>query len=219
MSKTNEIVSKKSSEDKGSPEESSVEGPSNTTVKAPKNSETKIAGSGPATDQGARPVGPLTPGKIQVPIPNNYHSPYSNFPFRVSPHYGPPPPPPATFLSHPAVHHSMTKAANPHKYTDVSVLNDPVPDMRRNRGGVMEIFPEKLHRMLEETERDGHSDVVSFFGHGRAFAIHKPRRFASEIMSQYFKQTRLTSFQRQLNVSVDPKVLHTPGGNIFCLTL
>jgi hypothetical protein len=87
--------------------------------------------------------------------------------------------------------------ANPYQYTDVSNLNDPVPDTRRNRGGVTEPFPEKLHRMLEQTERDGLSDVVSFFSHGRAFAIHKPKRFQTEIMPIYFKQTRLTSFQRQ----------------------
>ncbi len=87
--------------------------------------------------------------------------------------------------------------SNPYNYADVSNLSDPIPDTRRNRGGVTEPFPEKLHRMLEQTERDGLTDVVSFFTHGRAFAIHKPKRFQTEIMPTYFKQTRLTSFQRQ----------------------
>ena len=82
-------------------------------------------------------------------------------------------------------------------YRDASNLNDPIPDTRRNRGGVTEPFPEKLHRMLEQTETEGLTDVVSFFCHGRAFAIHKPRRFSEEIMPRFFKQTRLTSFQRQ----------------------
>jgi hypothetical protein len=54
--------------------------------------------------------------------------------------------------------------------------------------------------MLEATEREGLADVVSFFSHGRAFAIHKPRRFVQEIMPRFFRQTRLTSFQRQLNL-------------------
>jgi hypothetical protein len=54
--------------------------------------------------------------------------------------------------------------------------------------------------MLEVTEREGLADVVSFFSHGRAFAIHKPRRFVQEIMPRFFRQTRLTSFQRQLNL-------------------
>jgi len=86
------------------------------------------------------------------------------------------------------------------EYRDASLLLDPPPDARRNRGGVTEPFPEKLHRMLSDVERDGITDVVSFFSHGRAFAIHKPRRFVREIMPHYFRQTRLTSFQRQLNL-------------------
>lgn len=88
-------------------------------------------------------------------------------------------------------------ASNPYRYTDVSHVSDPVPDTRRNRGGVSEPFPEKLHRMLEHAEREGLADVVSFFRHGRAFAIHKPKRFVSDVLPQFFKQTRLTSFQRQ----------------------
>eukprot|EP00980_Cylindrotheca_fusiformis_P030324 scaffold24656_cov181-Cylindrotheca_fusiformis.AAC.1 len=54
--------------------------------------------------------------------------------------------------------------------------------------------------MLEHTEAEGLTDVVSFFSHGRAFAIHKPRRFVSEIMPKFFRQSRFTSFQRQLNL-------------------
>jgi hypothetical protein len=54
--------------------------------------------------------------------------------------------------------------------------------------------------MLEQTELEGLSDVVSFFSHGRAFAIHKPRRFVAEVMNRFFRQSRFTSFQRQLNL-------------------
>jgi hypothetical protein len=77
---------------------------------------------------------------------------------------------------------------------------DPIPDTHRNRGGVTEPFPEKLHRMLETCEREGKGDVASFFKHGRAFAIHKPRRFVAEVMPRFFRQSKLTSFQRQLNL-------------------
>ena len=118
-------------------------------------------------------------------------------PFRVPMHYMQPPK-----VLHPQTH-SLTKAVRPDQYTDVSTFKDPIPDTNRNKGGVTEMFPQKLHRMLEETEREGKSDVVSFFSHGRAFAIHKPRRFINEVMPIFFKQTRLTSFQRQLNVSFD----------------
>jgi len=71
---------------------------------------------------------------------------------------------------------------------------------RRMRGGVIEPFPEKLHRLLLEVESAGRSDVISFVANGRAFAIHKPDKFFKEIVPLYFRQSRLSSFKRQLNL-------------------
>ncbi len=88
-------------------------------------------------------------------------------------------------------------------YFDVSKLDDPDPvhvKNRRPRGGIIEPFPEKLHRMLREAEEAGETDVISFFPHGRAFAIHHDERFCREVMPRYFKLSRLSSFQRQLNL-------------------
>lgn len=73
-------------------------------------------------------------------------------------------------------------------------------DGRSLRGGVVEPFPEKLHRLLQESEAAGLSDVISFVANGRAFAIHKPERFFKEIVPQYFRHKRLSSFKRQLNL-------------------
>jgi len=71
---------------------------------------------------------------------------------------------------------------------------------RRMRGGVIEPFPEKLHRLLLEVEAAGRSDVISFVANGRAFAIQKPDKFFKEIVPLYFRQSRLSSFKRQLNL-------------------
>jgi HSF-type DNA-binding len=71
---------------------------------------------------------------------------------------------------------------------------------RRMRGGVIEPFPEKLHRLLSEVETAGRGDVISFVANGRAFAIHKPDKFFKEIVPLYFRQSRLSSFKRQLNL-------------------
>lgn len=68
------------------------------------------------------------------------------------------------------------------------------------RGGVIEPFPEKLYRLLRETESAGSSDIISFVADGRAFAIHKPELFFRDIIPQYFRQSRLSSFKRQLNL-------------------
>jgi hypothetical protein len=123
--------------------------------------------------------------------------PFFSYPF---PPYGPPgmpmpgvPP----MVPPPGVEQPNASAGG---YTDRSTMPDPPPDTRRNRGGVTEPFPDRLHRMLEASEREGLADVVSFFIHGRAFAIHKPKRFAEEVMPRFFRQTKLTSFQRQLNL-------------------
>jgi len=71
---------------------------------------------------------------------------------------------------------------------------------RRMRGGVIEPFPEKLHRLLLEVEAAGRADVISFVANGRAFAIHKADQFFKEIVPLYFRQSRLSSFKRQLNL-------------------
>lgn len=87
-------------------------------------------------------------------------------------------------------------------YIDVSVMLDPKEetDQRHLRGGVAEPFPEKLHRMLREVEAAGQEDIVSFYSHGRAFGIHDPEKFVTDILSTYFKQSKLNSFLRQLNL-------------------
>jgi hypothetical protein len=55
--------------------------------------------------------------------------------------------------------------------------DDKAPRARQN-----ESFPHKLYRMLDEAKKNGNEDILSFFPHGRAFGIHKPRRFITEIM-------------------------------------
>lgn len=87
-------------------------------------------------------------------------------------------------------------------YIDVSVMPDPEEEtnQRHLRGGVAEPFPEKLHRMLREVEAAGQEDIVSFYSHGRAFGIHDPDKFVTDILPKYFKQSKLNSFLRQLNL-------------------
>ena len=65
---------------------------------------------------------------------------------------------------------------------------------------LVEPFPERLHRLLMETEKAGQHEIISFTDDGKAFEIHKPDRFFKEIVPKYFKQSRLSSFKRQLNL-------------------
>lgn len=55
--------------------------------------------------------------------------------------------------------------------------------------------------MLSDLERqEGGTEIASFLTHGRAFSIHKPRDFTKLVMAKYFRMSRFSSFQRQLNL-------------------
>jgi hypothetical protein len=60
-------------------------------------------------------------------------------------------------------------------------------------------FPWKLHQLLEDAERHGNTQVVSWLPGGKAFKVHNPAEFYQKIMTQYFKQTRYKSFTRQVS--------------------
>lgn len=89
-----------------------------------------------------------------------------------------------------------------HHYHDHST--DPVVDptliKHKAKGGVITPFPVKLHDMLDKIEADGLASVVSWQPHGRCFVVHKPKEFVNHVMPHYFKQTKMASFQRQLNL-------------------
>ncbi len=86
-----------------------------------------------------------------------------------------------------------------HVYRDYSTLPDSEHFVRKKTGGVMMPFPEKLMNMLDR-ESNLHPTVVSWLNHGRAFIVRKPKTFTNEVMPGYFRQSKLTSFQRQLNL-------------------
>ena len=61
-------------------------------------------------------------------------------------------------------------------------------------------FPVRLFDMLSEIEWRGQTSVVSWLSHGRALRVHDPDAFVTKVLPLYFKQSKITSFQRQLNV-------------------
>ena len=67
------------------------------------------------------------------------------------------------------------------------------------RGGVTTPFPVKLHMLLEQNLHEN-VDVISWQPHGRCFLLRSPKDFLNSVMPRHFKQTKLTSFQRQLNL-------------------
>lgn len=71
---------------------------------------------------------------------------------------------------------------------------------RGPRGGIYDPFPLKFHRVLDEIAHEGLDSVVSWVSHGRAFKIHNPSLFVTDVMPRFFSQSKYTSFQRQLNL-------------------
>jgi len=67
-------------------------------------------------------------------------------------------------------------------------------------GKYLDSFPEKLFQLLDDTFKEGKSDIVSFLPNGRAFMIYKPHKFMTDVVPNYFRLSKLTSFQRQLNM-------------------
>jgi len=78
------------------------------------------------------------------------------------------------------------------------------------RGGVYEPFPLKLHRMLATVEEVGLTNAVAWKPHGRAFQVKHVHQFVQNILPKFFRQTKLTSFQRQLNLYGFRRIVHGP---------
>lgn len=57
-------------------------------------------------------------------------------------------------------------------------------------------FPEKLFEILENPD---HSEILKWLPGGKAFIIMDKKRFASDLLPHYFKQTQFTSFTRKLS--------------------
>lgn len=54
--------------------------------------------------------------------------------------------------------------------------------------------------MLEEAEREGFTNIVSWVQGGVAFKVHDSDGFVSRLMPNFFDQSKYESFRRQLNL-------------------
>lgn len=72
------------------------------------------------------------------------------------------------------------------------------PSVRvRSNGRLSRQFPVKLHALLCSGK---YEDIISWQPTGRSFIIYSPKEFVKSVMPKYFRQTKLRSFQRQLNL-------------------
>ena len=59
-------------------------------------------------------------------------------------------------------------------------------------------FPWKLHELLQDSERSGNEDVISWLPCGTAFKIHRPNDFTNGMMKKFFRMSKFKSFTRQV---------------------
>eukprot|EP00980_Cylindrotheca_fusiformis_P002987 scaffold692_cov118-Cylindrotheca_fusiformis.AAC.9 len=61
-------------------------------------------------------------------------------------------------------------------------------------------FPVTLFKLLEDADQQGYAQIISWLPSGDAFQIHNTSRFCADIMTKFFRQTKLDSFTRQLYI-------------------
>jgi len=94
-----------------------------------------------------------------------------------------------------------------HSQDQAEETEDPAA-MAATHGGVTSTFPMILHTMLENVSRHGLEHIVSWQPHGRAFCVHDPAAFVKVVMPLYFRQSKMSSFQRQLNLYGFARLTH-----------
>lgn len=58
-------------------------------------------------------------------------------------------------------------------------------------------FPQKLHEIISDEQN---YEIIRWVNNGTAFKVMNSELFEANIVKKYFRQTKLTSFQRQLNL-------------------
>ena len=80
--------------------------------------------------------------------------------------------------------------------SDVATVVIMIETSRNTTVSAETAFPFKLHVVLDQSEKLGFDNVISWQGNN-AFMVHKPKKFEDSIMKEYFNQTLYKSFQKQ----------------------
>ena len=96
-----------------------------------------------------------------------------------------------------------TRANNTILIRDVQETPEVLPTAKvaRKRRRRLDTFPTRLHALLDNVAGDGFGQhLISWQPHGRCFTVQDVAKFERFVMPVVFKQTKWSSFQRQLNL-------------------
>ena len=82
-------------------------------------------------------------------------------------------------------------------------------------GACENVFPQKLHFLLNQAEKGGFDHIISWVNDGAAFKVHDPKAFLEKVMPNYFDQSKFESFRRQLNLYGFQRVSRGPSRGIY----
>ncbi|GAX27986.1 hypothetical protein FisN_16Lh320 [Fistulifera solaris] len=77
-------------------------------------------------------------------------------------------------------------------------------------------FPERLHYVLDEMARDHQEHIMGWDETGSGFQVHDRNLLEKEILPNFFRQTKYTSFQRQLNIYGFTRITTGPRKGSYC---
>eukprot|EP00977_Amphora_coffeiformis_P022966 scaffold11998_cov174-Amphora_coffeaeformis.AAC.18 len=81
-----------------------------------------------------------------------------------------------------------------------AVLPAGLPVGRKKRKYDHESFPEKLHRLILESQANGKTHIVRFTPDGARFEVLHTKNFEAEVLPHYFRHNKATSFKRVLRM-------------------
>ncbi len=88
-------------------------------------------------------------------------------------------------------------------------------DMESPPGACENVFPQKLHFLLQQAEMEGFDHIISWVNDGAAFKVHDSKAFLEKVMPNYFDQSKFESFRRQLNLYGFQRVSRGPSRGIY----
>ena len=65
------------------------------------------------------------------------------------------------------------------------------------------LFPNLLHKLLEDCDRNDESNIISWNAEGNSFKVHNKNVFTERILPRYFRQSKYKSFARQCKKESD----------------